>query len=80
MTGLQDSKNGVDNLCNGSDSSRPWLCSVQDRSGVLRVELQMEQASAIGFIDVGVFVNRKIFLYNLICVLDINIHGLPVCL
>lgn len=54
MTELQDSKNGVDNLCNGSDSSRPWLCSVQDRSGVLRVELQMERVSAIGFIDVGV--------------------------
>uniref|UniRef100_A0A8C2F773 Zgc:110224 n=1 Tax=Cyprinus carpio TaxID=7962 RepID=A0A8C2F773_CYPCA len=49
----QDSKNGVDNLCEDSNSSRPWLCSVQDRSGVLRVELQMERASAIGFIDVG---------------------------
>lgn len=49
----QDSKNGVDNLCDGSDSSRPWLCSVQDRSGVLRVDLQMERVSAIGFIDVG---------------------------
>ncbi|XP_016095838.1 protein XNDC1N isoform X2 [Sinocyclocheilus grahami] len=50
----QDSKNGVNNLCDGSDSSRPWLCSIQDRSGVLRVELQMERASAIGFIDVDV--------------------------
>ncbi|KAK7143736.1 hypothetical protein R3I93_014786 [Phoxinus phoxinus] len=49
----QDSKNGVDNLCDGSDSSRPWLCSVQDRSGVLRVELQLDRVSAIGFIDVG---------------------------
>ncbi|XP_077089596.1 protein XNDC1N [Siphateles boraxobius] len=49
----QDSKNGVDNLCDGRDGSRAWLCSVQDRSGVLRVELQMERVSAIGFIDVG---------------------------
>ncbi|XP_059381604.1 DNA repair protein XRCC1 isoform X2 [Carassius carassius] len=49
----QDSKNGVNNLCEDSSSSRPWLCSVQDCSGVLRVELQMERASAIGFIDVG---------------------------
>ncbi|XP_043076610.1 short transient receptor potential channel 2-like [Puntigrus tetrazona] len=49
----QDSKNGVNNLCEDGNSSRPWLCSVQDRSGVLRVELQMERASAIGFIDVG---------------------------
>uniref|UniRef100_UPI003EBCDF88 protein XNDC1N n=1 Tax=Danio rerio TaxID=7955 RepID=UPI003EBCDF88 len=49
----QDSRNGVCNLCDGSDSSRPWLCSVQDRTGVLRVELQMEKVSAIGFIDVG---------------------------
>ncbi|XP_058613996.1 DNA repair protein XRCC1 isoform X1 [Onychostoma macrolepis] len=49
----QDSKNGVNNLCEDSNSSRPWLCSVQDRSGVLRVELQMERVSAVGFIDVG---------------------------
>ncbi|XP_050948179.1 short transient receptor potential channel 2 [Labeo rohita] len=49
----QDSKNGVNNLCDGSNSSRPWLCSVQERSGVLRAELQMERVSAIGFIDVG---------------------------
>lgn len=49
----QDSKNGVDNLCDSSGNSRPWLCSMQDRSGVLRVELQMERASTIGFIDVG---------------------------
>nr|XP_055036770.1 short transient receptor potential channel 2 isoform X1 [Misgurnus anguillicaudatus] len=49
----QDIKNGVDNLCDSSENSRPWLCSVQDRSGVLRVELQMERASVIGFIDVG---------------------------
>ncbi|XP_065143276.1 protein XNDC1N isoform X2 [Paramisgurnus dabryanus] len=49
----QDIKNGVDNLCDSSENSRPWLCSAQDRSGVLRVELQMERASAIGFLDVG---------------------------
>uniref|UniRef100_A0A671NAI2 Zgc:110224 n=1 Tax=Sinocyclocheilus anshuiensis TaxID=1608454 RepID=A0A671NAI2_9TELE len=49
----QDIKNGVNDLCEDSNSSRPWLCSVQDRSGVLRVELQMERASAVGFIDIG---------------------------
>ncbi|XP_051959964.1 short transient receptor potential channel 2-like [Xyrauchen texanus] len=50
----QDSKNGVDNLCgDGGGNSRPWLCNAQDRSGVLRVELQMERAFVIGFIDVG---------------------------
>uniref|UniRef100_A0A673H440 Short transient receptor potential channel 2-like n=2 Tax=Sinocyclocheilus rhinocerous TaxID=307959 RepID=A0A673H440_9TELE len=46
----QDSKNGVNNLCEDSNSSRPWLCSVQDCNGVLSVELQMERASAVGFI------------------------------
>ncbi|KAI7796368.1 short transient receptor potential channel 2 [Triplophysa rosa] len=51
----QDSKNRVDHLCDSSGNSRPWLCSMQDRSGVLRVELQMERAAPIGFIDVGNF-------------------------
>lgn len=46
----------MENLCDSSGNSRPWLCSMQDRSGVLRVELQMELASTIGFIDVGGFV------------------------
>ncbi|XP_061105666.1 short transient receptor potential channel 2-like [Conger conger] len=49
----QDQKNCVENLCGTGEGGRPWLCSPQDRSGVLKVELQMERATAIGYIDVG---------------------------
>ncbi|XP_030649143.1 transient receptor potential cation channel subfamily C member 2b [Chanos chanos] len=49
----QDPKSCVENLCDVSGDSKPWLCSPQDHSGVLRVELQMELAAQIGFIDVG---------------------------
>ncbi|XP_048840139.1 short transient receptor potential channel 2 [Brienomyrus brachyistius] len=49
----QDSKNGVENLCAVSDSPRPWLCSAQDRSGVMKAELQLVRAALIGYIDVG---------------------------
>lgn len=50
----------MDNLCDINGNSRPWLCSMQDRSGVLRVELQMERAAPIGFIDVGGFVHMVV--------------------
>lgn len=49
----QDQKNCVENLCGTGEGGRPWLCSTQDRSGVLRADLQMERATAIGYIDVG---------------------------
>uniref|UniRef100_A0A3B3T0B8 Xrcc1 N-terminal domain containing 1 n=1 Tax=Paramormyrops kingsleyae TaxID=1676925 RepID=A0A3B3T0B8_9TELE len=49
----QDSKNGVENLCAESDSPRPWLCSAQDRSGMMKAELQLVRAAVIGYIDVG---------------------------
>uniref|UniRef100_A0AAY4C594 DNA-repair protein Xrcc1 N-terminal domain-containing protein n=1 Tax=Denticeps clupeoides TaxID=299321 RepID=A0AAY4C594_9TELE len=38
----EQSTNGVENLCR-----------VADRSGVLKVELQLEQVAAVGFVDVG---------------------------
>ncbi|XP_014459177.2 protein XNDC1N [Alligator mississippiensis] len=48
----QDPKHPVENLlC--EDSLRPWLSCPQDRSRQLRVELQLERASAIGYIDIG---------------------------
>eukprot|EP00063_Salmo_salar_P077661 XP_014052496.1 PREDICTED: short transient receptor potential channel 2-like [Salmo salar] len=49
----QDPKNGVENLCVVGGDSRSWLCNPQDRSGVLRAELQLERASYFGYIDVG---------------------------
>ncbi|XP_054669108.1 protein XNDC1N isoform X1 [Grus americana] len=48
----QDPKYPVENLlC--EDSLRPWLGCPQDRSRQLRVELQLERASPIGYVDVG---------------------------
>uniref|UniRef100_A0A4W5NCP2 Xrcc1 N-terminal domain containing 1 n=1 Tax=Hucho hucho TaxID=62062 RepID=A0A4W5NCP2_9TELE len=49
----QDPKNSVENLCGVGVDSRSWLCNPQDRSGVLRAELQLERASYFGYIDVG---------------------------
>ncbi|XP_015196662.1 protein XNDC1N isoform X2 [Lepisosteus oculatus] len=48
----QDPKSSVENLLVG-DSGRPWLCSPRDRSGVLKVELQLDRATAIAYIDIG---------------------------
>ncbi|NXK53257.1 TRPC2 protein, partial [Chauna torquata] len=48
----QDPRYPVENLlCD--DGRRPWLSCPQDRSRQLRVELQLERASPIGYIDVG---------------------------
>ncbi|NXN59525.1 TRPC2 protein, partial [Rynchops niger] len=48
----QDPKYPVENLLL-EDGHRPWLSCPQDRSRQLRVELQLERASAIGYVDVG---------------------------
>uniref|UniRef100_H3AMZ0 XRCC1 N-terminal domain containing 1, N-terminal like n=1 Tax=Latimeria chalumnae TaxID=7897 RepID=H3AMZ0_LATCH len=48
----QDPKHPVENLlC--EELARPWLCCPRERSGKLKVELQLERASHVGFIDVG---------------------------
>ncbi|XP_015271258.1 PREDICTED: putative short transient receptor potential channel 2-like protein [Gekko japonicus] len=48
----QDPKYPVDNLLL-EEGPRPWLSCPQDRSRVLKVELQLEQASPIGYVDIG---------------------------
>ncbi|NXW54903.1 XRCC1 protein, partial [Eurystomus gularis] len=48
----QDPKYPVENLLR-EDSLHPWLSCPQDRSRQLRVELQLEKASPIGYVDVG---------------------------
>ncbi|NWX48955.1 XRCC1 protein, partial [Steatornis caripensis] len=48
----QDSKYPVENLLR-EDGLRPWLGCPQDCSRQLRVELQLERASPIGYVDVG---------------------------
>ncbi|XP_074429101.1 protein XNDC1N [Larus michahellis] len=48
----QDPKYPVENLLL-EDGHRPWLSCPRDRSRQLRVELQLERASAIGYVDVG---------------------------
>ncbi|NXD73791.1 XRCC1 protein, partial [Eolophus roseicapillus] len=48
----QDPKFPVENLLR-ADAPRPWLCCPQDRSRQLRVELQLERAIPIGYVDVG---------------------------
>ncbi|XP_056185128.1 protein XNDC1N [Falco biarmicus] len=48
----QDPKYPVENLLL-EDSLRPWLSCPQDRSRQLRLELQLERASPIGYVDVG---------------------------
>ncbi|XP_060119758.1 protein XNDC1N [Heteronotia binoei] len=48
----QDPKDPVDNLLL-EESPRPWLSCPHDRSRVLKAELQLEQASHIGYVDIG---------------------------
>ncbi|KAM9602217.1 protein XNDC1N isoform 3-T5 [Morphnus guianensis] len=48
----QDPKYPVENLLR-EDGLCPWLGCPQDRSRQLRVELQLERASPIGYVDVG---------------------------
>ncbi|XP_074870651.1 protein XNDC1N [Carettochelys insculpta] len=48
----QDPRYPVENLLH-EDDIRPWLSCPQDRSRQLKVELQLERASSIGYIDVG---------------------------
>ncbi|XP_071666569.1 protein XNDC1N [Patagioenas fasciata] len=48
----QDPKFPVENLLR-EDEPRPWLCCPRDRSGQLHVELQLERASPIGYVDIG---------------------------
>ncbi|NWY50876.1 TRPC2 protein, partial [Chionis minor] len=48
----QDPKYPAENLLR-EDGARPWLGCPQDRSRELRVELQLERASPIGYVDVG---------------------------
>ncbi|XP_040195805.1 putative short transient receptor potential channel 2-like protein [Rana temporaria] len=47
----QDPRHPVDNLL--SDNIQPWLSCPRDRSRQLKVELQLERASHIAYIDVG---------------------------
>ncbi|XP_036603654.1 putative short transient receptor potential channel 2-like protein [Trichosurus vulpecula] len=49
----QDSRYPVENLLDPNEPMRPWLGSPQDRSGQLKVELQLERAVPISYIDVG---------------------------
>ncbi|KAK2524707.1 protein XNDC1N isoform X2 [Columba livia] len=48
----QDPKFPVENLLR-EDEPRPWLCCPRDRSQRLHVELQLERASPIGYVDIG---------------------------
>ncbi|NXF80385.1 XRCC1 protein, partial [Sclerurus mexicanus] len=48
----QDPKYPAENLLS-EDSVRPWLGCPQDRSRQLSVELQLERASPIGYVDIG---------------------------
>ncbi|NWI63426.1 TRPC2 protein, partial [Todus mexicanus] len=48
----QDPKYPVENLLH-EDNLRPWLGCPQDRSRQLTVELQLERASLIGYVDIG---------------------------
>nr|XP_060627274.1 protein XNDC1N [Anolis sagrei ordinatus] len=50
----QDPKHPVENLLLDEGSLlRPWLCCPRDRSRQLKAELQLEQATRIGYVDVG---------------------------
>ncbi|XP_035975299.2 protein XNDC1N isoform X1 [Halichoerus grypus] len=49
----QDPKYPVENLLNPDSQRGPWLSCPQDKSGQLKVELQLERAVPIGYIDVG---------------------------
>ncbi|XP_075775779.1 short transient receptor potential channel 2 isoform X2 [Pelodiscus sinensis] len=48
----QDPRYPVENLLH-EDDIRPWLSCPQDRSRQLKVELQLERASSIGYMDIG---------------------------
>ncbi|NXE16750.1 TRPC2 protein, partial [Lophotis ruficrista] len=50
--GAQDPRYPAENLLR-EDGARPWLGCARERSGQLRAELQLERASAIGYVDVG---------------------------
>ncbi|CAI9153266.1 unnamed protein product [Rangifer tarandus platyrhynchus] len=49
----QDPKYPVGNLLNPDSQRGPWLSCPQDKSRQLKVELQLERAVPIGYIDVG---------------------------
>ncbi|XP_062830490.1 protein XNDC1N [Anolis carolinensis] len=50
----QDPKHPVENLLLEEGCPlRPWLCCPRDRSRQLKAELQLEQATRIGYVDVG---------------------------
>ncbi|KAM9768172.1 protein XNDC1N isoform 2-T4 [Dama dama] len=49
----QDPKYPVENLLNPDSQRGPWLSCPQDKSRQLKVELQLERAVPIGYIDVG---------------------------
>ncbi|CAD7672958.1 unnamed protein product [Nyctereutes procyonoides] len=49
----QDPKYPVENLLNPDSPRGPWLSCPQDKSGQLKVELQLERVVPIGYIDVG---------------------------
>ncbi|XP_077902732.1 protein XNDC1N isoform X2 [Ictidomys tridecemlineatus] len=51
----QDPKYPVENLLNPDSQGRPWLSCPQDKSGQLKVELQLERAVPISYIDVDDF-------------------------
>lgn len=51
----QDRKYPVENLLNPDSQRGPWLSCPQDKSGQLKVELQLERAVPIGYIDVDDF-------------------------
>lgn len=55
LSWIQDPKYPVENLLNPDSQKGPWLSCPQDKSGQLRVELQLERAVPIGYIDVGQF-------------------------
>uniref|UniRef100_A0A671FP48 DNA-repair protein Xrcc1 N-terminal domain-containing protein n=1 Tax=Rhinolophus ferrumequinum TaxID=59479 RepID=A0A671FP48_RHIFE len=49
----QDPRYPVENLLNPDSQGGPWLSCPKDKSGQLKVELQLERAVPIGYIDVG---------------------------
>lgn len=49
----QDPKYPVENLLDPDSQRGPWLSCPRDKSGQLKVELQLEKAVTIGYIDVG---------------------------
>ncbi|XP_043847892.1 putative short transient receptor potential channel 2-like protein isoform X2 [Dromiciops gliroides] len=49
----QDSRYPVENLLDPNEPLRPWLSSPRDHSGQLKVELQLERAVPISYIDIG---------------------------